>query len=273
MKKNIFAIVVISMLAVPAFSADNSIYIDQAGDDAVITVLQDGSANRVRGIQGTGTGNTTPATIVGNGVKVDITQVGSNNTLNMGINSTISSGRSADVTYSTVDPSNISGSNNIATFNLNALGAGINSNTLINVKQLNGGNATDVNVLGTGNSITVVQKGGGAVFNTVVNADNTRQNIDTSGGTNNQVYTDLTSNNGQVDVTAVGASNTINITQNGAGGILGHVASLDITGTGNQVTLTQSGAIDNTFNLKISGAGSSAGGNNNTYNIIQRKSN
>jgi hypothetical protein len=270
MKKTIFAIVIISMLSNPAFSADNSIYIDQAGDDAVITVLQDGSANRVRGIQGTGTGNTTPSTIVGNGVKVDITQVGSNNTLNMGINSTISSGRSTDLTYSTVDPNNLVGSNNIATFNLNALGTGINSNTLINIKQLNGGNATDVNVLGTGNAITVVQKGGDAVFNTLVNADNTRQNIDTSGGTANRVYTDLTSNNGQVDVTAVGASNTVNITQSGVGGILGHVASLDITGTGNQITLTQGGAVDNTFNLKISGT-HSGGGNNNTYNIIQRK--
>ena len=46
-------------------AADNSIYIDQAGDNSTISVTQDGAGNTVRGIQGVGTGNTTPAIIRG----------------------------------------------------------------------------------------------------------------------------------------------------------------------------------------------------------------
>ena len=48
-----------------AYGADNSIYIDQSGDNSTIAVTQDGAGNVVRGIQGVGTSNTTPSRIVG----------------------------------------------------------------------------------------------------------------------------------------------------------------------------------------------------------------
>ena len=57
-----------------ATAADNSIYIDQAGDNSTIVVTQDGAGNIVRGIQGAGTGNTTPAIVRGDGNQVKLGQ-------------------------------------------------------------------------------------------------------------------------------------------------------------------------------------------------------
>ena len=83
---NYLKIMVAMIFSASAFAADNSIYIDQAGDNATISVTQDGTSNVVRGIQGVGTGNTTPAKIYGDGNQVSVSQVGSNNVLNLGIN-------------------------------------------------------------------------------------------------------------------------------------------------------------------------------------------
>ena len=66
-------------------AADNSIYIDQTGDNATIAVTQDGTTNVVRGIQGVGSSNTTPAKIYGDGNDVSVSQVGNGNTLNLGV--------------------------------------------------------------------------------------------------------------------------------------------------------------------------------------------
>ena len=67
-----------------ATAADNSIYIDQSGDTSTVSVTQDGAGNVVRGIQGVGTGNTTPAKIYGDGTLVSVSQIGSGSTLNLG---------------------------------------------------------------------------------------------------------------------------------------------------------------------------------------------
>ena len=67
----------LAVLSIATQAADNSIYIDQAGDNAVISVTQDGAGNVVRGIQGVGTGNTTPARIQGDGNQVTVSQIGS----------------------------------------------------------------------------------------------------------------------------------------------------------------------------------------------------
>ena len=78
----------LAIISMFSYAADNSIYIDQAGDNAVISVTQDGAGNVVRGIQGTGTSNATPARIQGDGNQVTVTQIGSGNTLSMGVNTT-----------------------------------------------------------------------------------------------------------------------------------------------------------------------------------------
>ena len=86
MKKNkIIAVLLMMISSSLAIGSDNSIYIDQAGDNAVITMLQEGAGNRIRGIQGVGTGNTTPSKITGDAVNLSVEQIGSGNILNLGL--------------------------------------------------------------------------------------------------------------------------------------------------------------------------------------------
>ena len=245
------------VMSVGVYAVDNSIYIDQAGDNATINISQDGAGNRVRGIQGTGTGNTTPAVINGDGMQIDITQVGAGNVLNMGIQSTTANGSDpTSVNY------NVSGGNNTGTINLNADGQGTNASTTLDITQTGGNNVANINVLGSKNTLTAVQSGGSATLNSTVNASETTQTINTSGGTGNSVTTNLTGDKGTVVVDFVGASNTASITQAG-GGTAGHSTTLDVNGSSNSYTINQSGTIDTTVNIKTSGSG-------NTFGIVTR---
>ena len=90
--KQIFLLGLI-LLSQASQAADNSIFIDQAGDNATITMLQDGASNRVRAIQGVGTGNTTPSRLRGDALVLSIQQIGSGNILNMGVDTTTANGR------------------------------------------------------------------------------------------------------------------------------------------------------------------------------------
>ena len=249
--------VVALVMSVGVYAVDNSIYIDQTGDNATINISQDGAGNRVRGIQGVGTGNTTPAVINGDGMQVNVTQVGAGNVLNMGIVSTTANGSTpTSVSY------NVSGGNNTGTINLNADGQGANSSSLVDITQTNGNNITNVNMLGSNNSLTANQSGGSAQLISTVNASNTTQTINTSGGTDNRVTTNLTGDKGTVVVDMVGATNHATITQDG-GGANGHYAKLDVTGSSNTYTINQSGTIDTTVNIKTVGSG-------NTFGIVTK---
>jgi hypothetical protein len=175
--------------------------------------------------------------------------------------------KSVDLTYSTVNLGNISGSNNLATFQLGTSSARA-SDTIVSVIQLNGNNLANVSMVGSDNQLTAIQSGGSATLISTVDASGTRQDITTSGGTANSVTTNLTGDNGNVYVKLEGATNTIDINQSGSGGATGHVAWMDINGTGNSVTLAQSGTANaNLFNLKVGSAGTAS--NTNTYNITQ----
>ena len=64
MKSKLTNFVMSLLVAFNVVAADNSIYIDQSGNNATVNITQDGAGNVVQGIQGTGTSNTTPATIL-----------------------------------------------------------------------------------------------------------------------------------------------------------------------------------------------------------------
>jgi hypothetical protein len=81
------------LISVNVFGADNSIYIDQSGDNSTIDITQTGSGNVIRGIQGVGTSNSTPAKMYGGSSAIDIQQIGSTNTLNLGFNVSTAIGR------------------------------------------------------------------------------------------------------------------------------------------------------------------------------------
>ena len=258
----------LSAMATLGHAADNSIYIDQSGDFANVTINQDGAGNQVRGLQAQGGDDkTVAARIIGNGVNVNINQTGSTNKLDLGINAVVSGSKSVDLTYSTINSGNSTGSNNSAIFQLGSNSAAA-SNTVVSVTQVGGTNNAVVRMSGDDNQLVALQSGGGATLVSSVAADGTRQSITTAGGTGNSVTTNLTGNNGNVLINVMGATNTISVAQDGAGGTTGHQATMDINGTGNNVTLAQAGTTDaNVFNLRVGAAGSAA--NSNTYNITQ----
>jgi len=252
-------------------AADNSIYIDQAGDFTNVTINQDGAGNQVKGLSSSVSINspTDPALIRGDGVNVNINQTGSNNKMGLGIDATMGTSKSVDLTYSTVNSGNISGSNNLATFQLGTSNSRA-SDTIVSVTQLNGSNTANVSMVGSDNQLTATQSGGGATLISTVDATGTRQDITTSGGTANSVTTNLTGDNGNVYVKLEGATNTVDIAQSGSGGSTGHQAWMDVNGTGNTITLSQTGSANaNVFNLKLGSSGNAS--NTNTYSITQKQ--
>jgi hypothetical protein len=268
LSRKLLTILVLSGMATLGMAADNSIYIDQSGDFANVTINQDGAGNQVRGLSAvTSNDPTAPAIIRGNNVLVNINQTGSANKMNLGIDAQNGTSGSVNFTYSTVNLGNLTGSNNNATFQIGTSSSKA-SDTVVSVTQLNGGNTANVSIVGSDNQLTATQSGGGATLVSTVDAAGTRQSITTSGGTGNSVTTNLTGDNGNVSILVNGATNTISIAQSDAGGSTGHQAVMDIVGSSNSVTLAQSGSAQaNVFNLKVGAAGTAA--NSNTYNITQ----
>ena len=250
--------VVALLFATTAYASDNSIYIDQAGDNSVITMTQDGSSNRIRGIQGVGTGNTTPSKLKGNNVTVTVEQIGSGNILNLGVvTATASGGVDTSVIY------RVTGNNAVGTINMNNAEQGTANSNTVNIQQTGNSSIANLNMLGSNNQFNVVTTGGAdnSVVATV-NASQTNVDVNVSGGGANSTTLNLTGAKGTVDLTVVGASNTTNITQSG-GGVNGHNATVAITGSSNSTTISQSGTVDTTVNMAVAGSG-------NTYNITTR---
>ena len=252
-------VILMLFTALSVRGADNSIYIDQSGSNSGIDITQTGTGNVLRGIQGVGTGNTTPAKMTGDASTVDIQQIGSDNVLNLGFNVTTASGMGygIDLTYY------VTGNNGTATFNINNAGTGTAASNLIDVRQTGNMAGINLNMLGSKNMFTVVTEGGASNSVTAtINADETNTNIAISGGGSNSVTLNGTSNKGAVGITAVGASNTFSITQSGVAGTNGHSATINLTGSSNSFTINQSGTVDNTLNILTTGSG-------NTWNILQ----
>ena len=270
LSRKLTAILVLSAMSTLGMAADNSIYIDQSGDFANVTINQDGAGNQVRGLQSTGGDDKTiAANIRGNSVVVNIDQTGSSNKLDLGIDATVSGTKSVDLTYSTINSGNVTGSNNTAIFQLGTSTTTL-SNSIVSVIQVNGGNYAEVRMTGNDNQLTALQSGGSASLTSLVNASGTRQTITTAGGTGNEVSTTLNGANGVVEINVMGATNSISVAQDGAGGSTGHQAVMDINGTGNSVTLSQTGTANaNVFNLKLGSAGTAS--NSNVYNITQKQ--
>ena len=257
MLKSLKFFVMILLFSISAFAADNSIYIDQSGDNSTIDVTQTGAGNVIRGIQGVGTGNTTPAKIYGNNSNIDIQQIGSTNTLNLGLNVSTAAGRAygIDLTYY------VTGNNGTATINSNNAGSGTSGSNFIDVRQTGNSAGINLNILGSKNDFTAVTSGGASnTITATINANETVSNISMTGGGNNTFTGTLSSNKGQINLTTVGASNGITLTQTGTAGTNGHAFTLGLTGSSNTFNVTQGGTIDTTINVQSAGSG-------NTWNI------
>lgn len=246
------------MFSLSAFAADNSIYIDQSGDNSTIDITQTGAGNVIRGIQGVGTGNTTPAKLYGGSSSFDIQQIGSTNTLNLGVNTSVAAGRAygIDLTYY------VTGNSGVATINSNNAGSGTSGSNFIDVRQTGNSASINLNILGSKNDFTAVTSGGSnnSIIATI-SADETVNNISMTGGGSNSLTQTTSSNKATNNITTVGASNGIVLTQTGTAGTNGHAFTLNLTGSSNALNITQAGTIDTTVNLLSNGSG-------NTWNII-----
>ena len=254
---NLFMVMFL-LISVNVFGADNSIYIDQSGDNSTIDITQTGAGNVVRGIQGVGTGNTTRAKIYGNSNAIDIRQIGATNTLNLGVNATIASPRAygIDLTYY------VTGNSGSATINSNNAGSGTSGSNFIDIRQTGNSAGINLNILGSKNSFTAVTSGGSSnIITATISADDTTNNISMTGGGGNSLTQSITSNKATNNITTLGASNGITLTQSGVAGTNGHAFTLNLTGSSNTFDVTQSGTIDTTVDVLSAGSG-------NTWNII-----
>jgi hypothetical protein len=253
-KNNIAVLITMMLMATTAYAADNSIYIDQAGDNATITMTQDGASNYIRGVNATS--NDSSAKLYGDGLGVTITQTGSGNTLGLGAQTGSAGGIPSNITYS------VTGNNNTASIDMNNAGTTTSLSNTINVSQTGNNTNTDVSVKGSNNYFRSIQSGNANEISAVVNAASTYVTVNQTGGGGNQTSLQLSGDKGTVDIVTVGASNTIGISQSG-GGVNGHYAKVDLTGSSNSVSILQSGTIDMTTNIK-------SAGNSNSFTIIQR---
>ena len=250
----------LALFASVAIAADNSVYIDQTGDDSTINVTQTGAGNVVRGIQSGGaSGNQVRAKMYGSDALVDIRQIGSDNTLNLGFDVTTASGQTngIDLKYY------VTGNNGVATINVNNSGTGTAGSNTIDVRQTGNSAGINLNMTGSKNSFIATTTGGASnSITATVGADETNTNINFSGGGSNTASLNLTSNKGVVAIDAVGASNSFTLTQSGTAGTNGHSFTFNVTGSSNTVTATQSGTSDNIVNVLSSGSG-------NTWTLTQ----
>lgn len=246
-------------ISATSWAVDNSIYIDQTGDNSTITMTQDGAGNKVKGIltNGTAGGNTDPVKLVGNVQTVTINQAGPNNILTLGANSTVgTNGKGIDINYS------VDTGGNIAFINSNNNGQGISAGNLIDIIQLGGNAVATVSMLGNTNSLTVRSSGGGGnKISATINADDVSATVDQTLGGANETTLALTGDKGYVNITSTGAANLTSVTQDG-GSTNGNWAKIVLDGQGNQTTVSQSGVNDNTVDYK-------AIGSNNIANIVQ----
>jgi len=259
LSRKLLTILVLSAMATLGYAADNSIYIDQSGDNSTITMTQDGAGNRVKGIltNGTAGSSTDPAKLVGNNQTVTINQAGPNNILTLGANSTVgTNGKGIDINYQ------VDVGGNIAFINSNNNGQGVSASNLIDIIQLGGNAVATISMLGNTNSLTVRSSGGGG--NSIVaniDADNVTAVVDQTLGGGNETTLNLTGNKGSVNVTSTGATNITSVTQSG-GGANGNTVGIVIDGSSNQTTVSQAGVNDNTVDYKVLGS-------NNIASIVQ----
>ena len=264
LSRKLLTILMLSGMTTLGYAVDNSIYIDQTGSNAVINITQDGAGNTVKAL----TSNRTDSAIINaDGTNIDIKQVGSGNTVSLGINASVGSGRSVDLTYSNQDPGTAGRADgSSAVININASNQIATSNISVGAIQTGNNSRLGVDITGNNSSLSVTTKGAGDEVYSKMRGDTNIANVSFSGTVGGN-YANIDQGGtglNTVGINASGADNTIGITQsNGSGNsvTIGGYTSGAMTGDGNTIQVVQNGT-SNTANLGISGA-------SNTVNINQ----
>jgi hypothetical protein len=256
--RKLTAILALAVMSMTGYAADNSIYIDQSGDNSIINITQDGAGNTVRGLSGIGTSNQTPAKIWGDNNTITIDQIGSSNMLRFGIVTTTGGTGTPSIRYS------VTGNN--ADASIKSMNPGLaNDSPIIDVQQLGNFAALSIDQTGTGpnNSITAVQSGGNNNSLSVNQNSNTTStvSVNQTGGGGNTTTINQSQGKNDVSLITIGATNTTTINQTGD-----NQASININGSGNNTALTQNNLSggNNIFNYTGVGSG-------NSVTVLQNK--
>jgi hypothetical protein len=276
LSRKLTAILVLSAMSTLGYTADNSIYINQSGSTSEINMIQDGAGNVVRGVQGVGGGNTTPATINGDSNTVTVNQVGTGNTLNFGIQTTIDAN---PLTNGNTFNYSVTGNNATATIDSNANGAGSSASNYLNVIQTGNYAGLTANILGSNNSIVASTAGGSNnTILTTTNGNSNSQTIAVTGGGSNNVTINqgiggsavtggslaTSNNNGTVNLSITGASNAVTIAQTSAG--YADTTVLALNGSSNVANIVQNASAGNTtVNIQSVGSGNHFSINSNAH--------
>lgn len=191
----------------------NKVYIDQAGQNVNVNVVQTGTGNDFGNV-------TDPVTLRGDNQTVISVQTGNNNKIYMYVDSDIGSAVSADITLQQI------GNNNEIDIRC-GLGANVNCDKL------------DINAKFTGNYNT---------FDMIGSGTNIRNSMDIAGNYNT-FKLDAMSSNGTQTLKITGDYNNFNMTQTGMGGTFGHSLWADFTGSSNVLTAEQYGASETVINI------------------------
>jgi hypothetical protein len=255
------------LLSLVCSAGDNQAYIDQAGGFSTLYILQDGVGNGVYGIGGPAM-TTNPAVIHGDGNNINIQQVGSNDQLQVGINST-STPKPSTLPNCFLCPVTVqgnswsyvvNGNNAVGIIDANNDGKSKSTSNGVDITQSGDNAYVNINVKGSYNTSTVNTSGDQQSVTSIQTNTNNTQSTTTYGGTTNTVIVTQTGVSSTALNNINGALNTVTVTQSD-GGATGHTAQLDLSGNANTVTISQSGlAGDSTVNLKTQGS-------NNNINI------
>jgi len=217
-----------------AIATTNRIFIDQSGDNPNVNMTQDGSGNKAGS-------SSRPIYLRGIDQAIITRQIGSSNEINLDlVNDTTGSGKGVTVTVQQIGDSNIVDAK---------CGSGTAST---GGTALTGCNAADLNWKFTGDSNDLQFRGTGADLKSAIDVtgDGNIFRIDAIGDKHSQT------------IKVVGDTNTFNINQRSTGS-LGSSIWVDLAGTGNTFTMSQTGAIDNVINIK-------SVSNSGTFNITQK---
>lgn len=197
----------------------NKVYIDQAGANVDVNIVQTGTAN----IIGT---SADPIYLRGDNQSVIITQTGNGNSVLAGIVSDTGANGIATVTIRQI------GDLNLADIRCGTLQTDASCNQL------------DMNAKFTGNSNSLVFHGSGA---------NIRNSMDIQGN-NNTFNIDALAPNASQTLLVTGNYNDFDITQTDTGGTYGHSLYVNLTGSLNTVTTQQYGVSETVININSVGS-------------------
>lgn len=190
----------------------NDVYMEQVGDNSVVSITQTGAGNTVNG-DIAGTSATEPALIRGDNNIVTINQIGAGNTISLVLNNE-TNGAGSTVTISA------DGSGNTQTV---SCGTALSSNCNANVIR------SEI----TGNNNNTVQTLSGGVVQSKIAINGNYNNV-------THVASGLGAHNGEITVSGGGTSsvaNTVTLTQSG---VTAKNAIITSNGSNNNISITQS---------------------------------